>query len=452
MQNKVRKKENELYIDRYKKTICKNSKKLNIPKFDVIYKQEKMNTCFNIETSKLPKKKNFDFKLNGMKISPKENFRKCLKVKLLLTNKQKNIIKRWFNANTMMYNETLKYIKQNRPKINARNLRTYHLKEIRDNIIENSQIKYFNHDTKIMAHILDYSIKLACSNYKSALTNYKRGHIKHFRIRYWKYNRPNQILEIEKTYFRNATICHKIFGKIKAIRDRDNFNLADIEKIYKSGCKLSYNRINNEYNLLIPEKLTFENNKNKKEIIALDPGIRTFMSGISECEVVKIGDKFNHKIKEYLEKIDQINNKIEIPSEIKKKNEKKNNRKISNLVDELHWKTINYLTKNYKNLLIGDMSIKGITKKNDSKLNKMTKRIGYRMKFYLFKQRLENKCKIKGIKFKEIDEKYTSKICSNCGWLNEKLGSSKIFNCKECKKIMDRDINGARGIMLKIKL
>lgn len=446
--------ENELYIDKYKKTILKHSHKLNIPELDVIYKKEKINkTCFKIKTFELKKKENFDFKLSDTKISEsdKNNFRKCVKVKLLLTNTQKNIIQRWFYANTLMYNETLRHIKNNKLNINARDLRTNYLKNIRDKIIEESRLSYIKKETRIVTHILDCSIKMACSNYKTAFSNHKRGYIKHFRIRYWKYNRPNQILEIENNYFKRGTLCPKIFGEIKAIKDKKKFDLADIEKIYKTGCKLFYNRINNEYFLLIPEKVSFLKNNCKKEIIALDPGIRTFMTGISECETVKIADKFNNKIKNLLERTDKINNKKEIPVEIKKKNLLKNNRKISNLVDELHWKTINYLTKNYKNVLVGDMSIKGITKKNQSKLQKMTKRIGYKMKFYLFKQRLEYKCKIKGINFKEVDEKYTSKICSNCGWLNEKLGSCKVFSCNECKEKLDRDINGARGIMLKIR-
>ena len=48
-----------------------------------------------------------------------------------------------------------------------------------------------------------------------------------------------------------------------------------------------------------------------------------------------------------------------------------------------------------------------------------------------------------------IDERYTSKMCSLCGWINNKLGSDKIYNCKECKLMLDRDVNGARNIFLK---
>jgi transposase len=48
-----------------------------------------------------------------------------------------------------------------------------------------------------------------------------------------------------------------------------------------------------------------------------------------------------------------------------------------------------------------------------------------------------------------INEKYTSKMCSNCGNYNENLGTNKIYNCKNCKNIIDRDINGSRCIFFK---
>jgi putative transposase len=50
---------------------------------------------------------------------------------------------------------------------------------------------------------------------------------------------------------------------------------------------------------------------------------------------------------------------------------------------------------------------------------------------------------------KTIDEFYTSKTCSLCGSYNPKLGSDKIYNCINCKKSIDRDINGCRNIYMK---
>lgn len=48
-----------------------------------------------------------------------------------------------------------------------------------------------------------------------------------------------------------------------------------------------------------------------------------------------------------------------------------------------------------------------------------------------------------------MKEDYTSKTCGNCGYIKNNLGANKIFECDKCKKIFDRDINGARNIYLK---
>ena len=47
------------------------------------------------------------------------------------------------------------------------------------------------------------------------------------------------------------------------------------------------------------------------------------------------------------------------------------------------------------------------------------------------------------------NEAYTSKTCSNCGFINPELKGDKVYNCKICKLSIDRDINGARNILLR---
>ena len=51
------------------------------------------------------------------------------------------------------------------------------------------------------------------------------------------------------------------------------------------------------------------------------------------------------------------------------------NKRIKGHIDEVHWKTINYLTSNYKNILIGDLSTKGIICNKTSSLKTVNKEI-----------------------------------------------------------------------------
>ena len=49
----------------------------------------------------------------------------------------------------------------------------------------------------------------------------------------------------------------------------------------------------------------------------------------------------------------------------------------------------------------------------------------------------------------DTTEEYTSKTCSVCGYLKLNLGGNKVFKCDRCQAIIDRDINGARNILIK---
>ena len=72
------------------------------------------------------------------------------------------------------------------------------------------------------------------------------------------------------------------------------------------------------------------------------------------------------------------------------------------------------------------------------------------MKHCLFVDRLKLKMlEYKDRKVIEVKENHTSKTCSCCGWQNESLHDNKIFECRECSLVLERDINGARNILLK---
>ena len=83
------------------------------------------------------------------------------------------------------------------------------------------------------------------------------------------------------------------------------------------------------------------------------------------------------------------------------------------------------------------------------KINRKTKRALYVFKFYQFKQRLINKGKEKNCSIEIVTEEYTSKTCGRCGTINENLGGSKKFECGKCGLKIDRDLNGARNILIK---
>jgi len=401
----------------------------------LINKRDKL--ILNINTSNTKKKNKRTKTIYTKRINQIRELRNdIIKFNILIDSLEKCITKQR-NIRTKLYNKIYE-------NINCRNVRTYKIKSIRDEIIKNSGLEAFEYDISIKAHILDCSIKLACASYKSCFTNYLEGNTNKFRVKYWKLNRTNKIMEIESSFIKNNQICEKEFGKMSYIYDGEPYQFTK-----KNAVTIHYDGDTGRYTLLVPQKIELEETK-KTDYIGLDPGIRTFMTGLSKNEIIKMATNLNEIIRKYLLRIDKINNNENMDKEIKKIKVRKYNRKITNKVDEVHWKIIKYLTDNYGTIIIGDFSIKDASKKDKSNINKMTKRIGYRMSHYKFRQRLAYKCETKGINLKIVDESYTSKMCSVCGNYKKDLTGEKIYKCKKCGVILDRDINGCRCIIIKI--
>jgi IS605 OrfB family transposase len=390
----------------------------------------------------------------------KNNLMKCMKVIMSLNDKQKKIMKNWMCAYTKMYNESLHYLKtqiksfqilnekniknltkDDKKKISFMNLRNS-LKNVRDNIKKTTDIN----GKTIYTHTLDKSIDQLCTNINNSIDKLKNGIIKHFRIHYWKQTRPSQTIDIEKTCFdKQHRLGYKVFGDIQYFYNNENYKLENI----KHDVKINYNKITNQFTLLIPKDVKINNVKNENNVISLDPGLRTIMTGVCENYAVKIGVGINKKIKKIVNKIKNIKNNNNIQLKNKKKGEQKYENKIYNLVDDLHWKSIKYLTNNYNNILLGDMSAKSIISKNNLQMRKDMKDACERTRYYQFRQRLIYKCNVNNIQFRLVDEKYTSKTCSICGNVNEKLKGEEIYDCKNCGIKIDRDINACRNIYIK---
>ena len=118
--------------------------------------------------------------------------------------------------------------------------------------------------------------------------------------------------------------------------------------------------------------------------------------------------------------------------------------KLDNLIDDMHFKTINSLVKDYILIFLPIFESQEIARKN-----KYGNRNLLQMKHYRFRTRLDERCKLeKGTNLIICSEEYTSKTCTRCGLLTD-VGSSEVYKCSSCNLVIDRDINGARNIFIK---
>jgi len=374
-----------------------------------------------------------------------ENIYSASRIDIIFTREQKRIIDRWMNAGILMYNETIDYLKAHK-EFSWFTVRK-ELKNTKNKIINKSaiapmrrkktqQLTNFSGIPKMPVHCIDSLIQLAVANFKSATTNKARRNIGEFRLRHWKFGKKVKFFDIEAPIFHDGTFFSRIFNKVRAFKDNHPCDFSEIT----STSKLFSSR--GKYYLMVPHKLNHQKETFEDSPISIDLGIRTFATGITEDKVFKIGTNCINKLSPIIGKIEKaVNNK-------NKRRENQHRAKLKNMIDELHWKSINYLTSHFSKVIIGKLSTKAITSKK-LRLPKIIKKVTYALSFFKFFQRLKYKCDLNNSILKVVDESYTSKICSYCCKFKADLGSSEIYNCSRCKMIMDRDVNGARGIYFK---
>lgn len=210
-------------------------------------------------------------------------------------------------------------------------------------------------------------------------------------------------------------------------------------------CRLQI--INNQWFLCVPYIERRQKIMNGNAFCSLDPGVRSFQTIYSNEEVVQIktNTELINKLHAKLDTFRSLRKWRTISRSHWKRRENKVNIRIGNLKDELHYKTINYITNYYKVIFIPKFETQGLAKKIK---NKNINRNLMMMSHFTFRSRLKIKAFEKGCYVDECTEEYTSQTCGNCGSLH-KISSSDIYKCPSCSYTIDRDVNGARNIAIK---
>lgn len=193
-----------------------------------------------------------------------------------------------------------------------------------------------------------------------------------------------------------------------------------------------------------------------RSLVSIDPGVRCFATTYSTEEVVKYGDEyFSKKVYPLLLKLDRIIGlkQKEKRSDWKRHYQKKIDRiraRISDRINDLHKRVSYDLVQKYDVILLPSfdtkqMTNKEATKKKDIKSKTVRGMLG--LSHYKFQQTLKWMCRKYGKKLIICNEAYTSKTRSWDGYVHPDLKSASTIT--DGTIIVDRDINGARGIMLR---
>ena len=204
--------------------------------------------------------------------------------------------------------------------------------------------------------------------------------------------------------------------------------------------------------------------------VGVDQGVRTFATCFSKDDALVIGDNFaKEKLFPLMKRVDKLIGQkqkvlntqkgvkfadmpqwardriVHFEHEIKRLKCKKDD-----LVLDLHNRLAYELTSSYDVIFLPSFETKGMITRKDKRIRTIRRNTCRQMldlNHYGFKLRLKWYAKKYGKQVVDCNEAYTSKTRSWNGSIDEKLGSSKII--KGDSFAVDRDINGARNILLK---
>lgn len=89
-------------------------------------------------------------------------------------------------------------------------------------------------------------------------------------------------------------------------------------------------------------------------------------------------------------------------------------------------------------------------RKGNGEGRKMRGRL-HRWSFRELQRQIEYKAKWEGIPVKYVNAANTSKICSQCGFINKTLKTERVWQCPNCGAKLDRDLNAALNILSRFK-
>lgn len=290
--------------------------------------------------------------------------RKSKKIRLFLNPEQKALVKHWFGVSRYVYNQTIAYLKQPDTKANWMAIKT----DILHSLPEWAK--------SVPYQIKSIAIKDACLAVKACKKGFgKDGQFRKTRFRSRK--DAKQSVYIPKSAIKECGVYHSILGECRLNEALpSNFSDGRLTLIY------------GEYYAIVSEQVQPIQTENQGRMVALDPGVRTFMTFFSEDSYGWLGNDSNLYIQKLCFKLDKLVSRIacwaqlgdpprKAPSQQKKRFKLAASRiraKIKHLVTELHHKTAKFLVDNFDVILLPTFETSQMVSKSRRKLRNKTVR------------------------------------------------------------------------------
>ena len=393
---------------------------------------------------------------------------KARKHRLDLDTKQKELLNDWLNAYIWTYNHLVKVSEgKDVPKT---------LKSFRSICVKNDAIKALDVSERTRQLLLrtPWNIRSGAAkelyqSYKAAFKRLEKGGENDkrlfFKMHPKEHGKANKTLPVYKMDWGHSISKYGLEHVFRAdkLKFKDGFTAP--EKL-PYDCVLLKDRCGRFF-LCVPQPREVRSvpARDHLRVIAMDPGVRTFMTGYDprRGQIWEWGrGDFKHLVCLCMRADALLAKKANAKGKGLRRARRLMRRaflriyeRIRNKVAELHWKLAKWLCENYDLIVLPKFDTKSMVKKRKGdkwirKIGSKTARAMCTWSHYTFRQRLLFKAtEYPGVKVQICMEEFTSKTCGSCGKLHKELEAQKTFCCPSCGLTIDRDANGARNILLK---
>jgi len=384
---------------------------------------------YTVQTQSLPK----IFSLSSMFslvecMDSESTVRKSKKIRIYLEPEQRNLVKRWIGVSRFVFNRTVEYLQQTDTKANW--------KAIKGELL-NSLPEWCK---EVPYQIKSIAIKDACTAVRVAKKKYKKTEqVQRVKFR----SRKNRIQScyIPKSAVTEQGIYHTILGKIRYTEQLPD-NIGDCRLVFHHG----------QHYICIPHDVPRIKSENQGRVVALDPGVRSFLTLFTEDSFGWIGRGDIGRIQRLCYYLDDLISRITLAKAKQRRRLKKAadrlRLRIRHLIDEMHHKIARFLVDNFDVILLPTFDVSQMVVKSTRKIRSKSVRQMLSWAHYRFEMFLKHKAFETGKVVFDCNEAYTSKTVSWTGEIISNLGGKKVIIGGDGFR-MDRDINGARGIFLR---
>ena len=207
-----------------------------------------------------------------------------------------------------------------------------------------------------------------------------------------------------------------------------------------------------QYHLSVPEKAQQRVGETQARVVALDLGIRSFLTWYSETDAGQMGKHDFGRIQRLCQHLDGLLSRAAKSQGRRKRNlhraAARMRARVGNLIDELHHQAARLLVNNFDLILLPTFETQDMAQRGKRRLRSKSVRSMLTFAHYRFQRFLLWKAWETGKQVLLVNEAYTSNTCSWSGEIIRNLGGRHEIAGSDGVRL-DRDINGARGIFLR---